>query len=107
MGAQMLFQRMEQDGAASLAVEEVVAWFVEVREMVRQRELAERICKLPVPQASQTKPSLQRQKSKRLASKGTEENQRGAHFKKQSPLEESPAPTPRAPLSRAQSRSKL
>jgi len=39
---QMLFQRIDQDASGSLSIDEVLHWFLELREMVRQRELEER-----------------------------------------------------------------
>jgi hypothetical protein len=45
---QMLFHRFDSDGAPSLTVKDVVAWFCEVREMSKLRELAERTRKMSV-----------------------------------------------------------
>merc|ERR1712226_1651810 len=38
----ILFNLVDQDASGSLSIDEVLSWFLEVREMVRQRELEDR-----------------------------------------------------------------
>merc|ERR1712217_281380 len=38
----LLFNLIDGDSSGSLSIEEVLSWFLEVREMVRQRELEDR-----------------------------------------------------------------
>merc|ERR1711920_78446 len=42
----LLFNLIDGDSSGSLSIEEVLSWFLEVREMVRQRELEDRFMRL-------------------------------------------------------------
>jgi Ca2+-binding EF-hand superfamily protein len=42
----MLFCQIDEDDSRSFTIAEIVSWFAEVREMIRQRELEERVAQL-------------------------------------------------------------
>jgi len=61
----MLFFKVEEDATRVLTVEDIVKWFVQIREMVRQRELEERVRRLNKVQGSKSL-KLARSKTKTL-----------------------------------------
>jgi len=62
----MLFFQVEEDTTQVLTVSDIVKWFVEVREMVRQRELEDRVKRINKVSGSKSM-KLTRSKTKSLA----------------------------------------